>query len=72
MITDIIFELIRNACASGILYLIGILFIHPKSFIVSFFEYKGYSYDLILSKGHKISLVLWFIGFNIITYITFI
>ena len=63
--------LIQCASASSLFYLIGILFIFPNSIFVKELEKKGYDYEYILNKGHRIVFVIWLISFIIITILVF-
>jgi hypothetical protein len=63
--------LMQCALISGLFYLIGILLLHPNSIFVKELEEKGYDYEYILKKGHKIVLCVWLISFIVITVLAF-
>jgi hypothetical protein len=66
-----ILTLIQCAMASTSFYSLGILLLHPNFILVKALEKKGYDYDYILNRGHKIVLCVWLISFIVITVLVF-
>lgn len=58
---DLIQKLLIAGMLGGLVYMFGMLLIHPYSPICNMLL-KKYDYDTILDKSHKISLINWIVS----------